>query len=179
MEDAFERLFETYHQSLFQFIFYMVRHRETAEELVQEVYIKVLQSFENFEGKSSEKTWIYSVARHVTIDYIRKQNRKKRKWFGLVGSIDEIDIRDDAPLPEEIVTKRDEIRQIYKGLQKCTVDQQQVIVLRYIEALSIYETAEILGWSESKVKTTQHRAIKSLKDILQQPRLPEVKEGQL
>ena len=155
----------------------MVRNKETAEELVQEVYIKVLQSFNTFEGKSSEKTWLFSVARHITIDWIRKQNRQKRKWLGLLGPIEKVDIRDFSPLPEEIVTKREEIRQIYKGLEKCTLDQQQVIVLRYIQSLSIQETAQILGWTESKVKTTQHRAIKSLKEFLDQPSLLAVKEG--
>ncbi|WP_078551261.1 RNA polymerase sigma factor SigX [Bacillus alkalicellulosilyticus] len=177
MESQFDYLYETYHQSLFQFIFYMVRNRETAEELVQEVYIKVLQSYESFEGNSSEKTWLYSIARHVAIDWIRMQNRQKRKWLGMFSPIEKEIIRDSAPLPDEVVTQREEIRQIYKGLQQCSVDQQQVIILRYIQSLSIAETAQILGWTDSKVKTTQHRAIKALKDIVEHPNLAEVKEG--
>ena len=177
LEDTFERLYDSYHQSLFQYIYYMVRNRETAEELVQEVYIKVLKSYDSFEGKSSEKTWLYSVARHVTIDHIRKENRQKRKWFGLVGTFEKEDIRDPDPLPEEIVTQRDEIRLIYKGLERCSMDQQQVIILRYIESLTISEVAQILGWTESKVKTTQHRAIKSLKEFVSLPNLDKVKEG--
>lgn len=177
LEDTFERLYQTYHQPLFQFIFYMVRQRETAEELVQDVYIKVLQSYQTFEGKSSEKTWLFSIARNVTVDWIRKQNRQKRKWFGILGTIEKEDIRDTAPLPEEIVTKREEIRQMYKGLEKCSIDQQQVVILRYIQALSIQETAEVLGWTESKVKTTQHRAIKTLKQMLDQSDMLKVKEG--
>ncbi|MFB4165166.1 RNA polymerase sigma factor SigX [Alteribacillus sp. JSM 102045] len=168
MQDEFERLYETYHHSLFQYLFYMVRDKEAAEELVQEVYIKVFHSFQSFEGKSSEKTWLYSIARHVGIDWIRKQNRKKRKWLGLIGPLSKEDIRDPSPLPEEIVSARDEVREIYAGMENCTPDQRQVLVLRYVESLSIKETAEILGWSESKVKTTQHRAVKKLKDILEQ-----------
>ncbi|WP_026675750.1 RNA polymerase sigma factor SigX [Alkalihalobacterium bogoriense] len=177
MESQFDYLYETYHQSLFQFIFYMVRNRETAEELVQEVYIKVLQSYEKFEGKSSEKTWLYSIARHVAIDWIRMQNRQKRKWLGLLSPIENEVVKDSAPLPEEIVTQREEIRQMYQGLQQCTIDQQQVIVLRYIQSLSITETATILGWTESKVKTTQHRAVKALKGFVEHPNLAKVKEG--
>ncbi|OLO26262.1 RNA polymerase sigma factor SigX [Alkalihalophilus pseudofirmus] len=177
MESTFDRLYETYHQSLFQYLFYMVRSRETAEELVQEVYIKVLQSYTTFEGKSSEKTWLYSIARNVAIDWIRKQNRQKRKWLGLLGPIEKVDIRDPAPLPEEIVTQSDELRLIYKGLEQCSNDQRQVIVLRYVQSLTITETAQVLGWTESKVKTTTHRAIKALKDYVGQPSLGAVKEG--
>ncbi len=155
----------------------MVRSRETAEELVQEVYIKVLQSYVSFEGKSSEKTWLYSIARNVAIDWIRKQNRQKRKWLGLLGPIEKEDIRDTAPLPEDVVTQSEELRLIYKGLEKCSADQQQVIILRYVQSLTITETAKVLGWSESKVKTTTHRAIKALKDYVGQSSLEAVKEG--
>ncbi|RSL29640.1 sigma-70 family RNA polymerase sigma factor [Salibacterium salarium] len=166
MQEEFERLYETYHHSLFQYLFYMVRDKETAEELVQEVYIKVFHSIDSFEGKSSEKTWLYSIARHVGIDWIRKQNRKKRKWLGVLGPLSKEEIRDPAPLPEEIVSAKDEAREVFAGMEHCTPDQRQVLVLRFVDSLSINEAAEILGWSESKVKTTQHRAIKKLQDVL-------------
>ncbi|OIJ14618.1 RNA polymerase sigma factor SigX [Anaerobacillus arseniciselenatis] len=177
MNHEFERLYETYHHALFQFLFYMVRNRQVAEELVQEVYIKVLNSYSSFKGDSSEKTWLYSIARHVGIDWIRSQNRKKRKFLGVFElSEKEYQIKDEDPLPEEIVEEREEMKQVYDALRKCTLDQQQVIILRYIESLSISETATILGWSGSKVKTTQHRAIKALKELLNVNEQSELKE---
>lgn len=167
MNNEFERLYETYHHSLFQFLFYMVRNRQIAEELVQEVYIKVLNSYSSFKGDSSEKTWLYSIARHVGVDWIRSQNRKKRKFLGLFElSEKENQFRDENPLPDEIIIEKEEMKEVYQMLGECSLDQQQVIILRYIESLSISETATILGWTESKVKTTQHRAIKSLKERL-------------
>ncbi|OIJ15115.1 RNA polymerase sigma factor SigX [Anaerobacillus alkalilacustris] len=167
MNNEFERLYETYHHSLFQFLFYMVRNRQIAEELVQEVYIKVFKSYSSFKGDSSEKTWLYSIARHVGVDWIRSQNRKKRKFLGLFSlSEKDYQIRDEDPLPEEIIVGQEELKEVYMMLGKCTLDQQQVIILRYIESLSITETATVLGWTESKVKTTQHRAIKVLKELL-------------
>ncbi|MDG5787963.1 RNA polymerase sigma factor SigX [Evansella sp. AB-P1] len=170
MREEFDRLYEMYHQTLFQYLFYMVRNREVAEELVQEVYIKVLHSYQSFEGKSSEKTWLYSVAKHVGIDWIRSQSRKKRKWVGkqFEWSEREFEIKDHALLPDEILVQKDELHQIYSVLKRCKEDQQQVIILRYIQALSISETADVLGWTQSKVKTTQHRAIKELKRYMNQ-----------
>jgi RNA polymerase sigma-70 factor, ECF subfamily len=169
VREEFERLYETYHHQLFQYLFYLVRSRETAEELVQEVYIKVLNSYETFEGKSSEKTWIYSVAKHVAIDWIRKQTRKKRKSEGkeYEWTEREFEVEDRSPLPEEIIVQKDEVQQVYRMLEKCSEDQQQVVLLRFVQSLSISETADILGWTESKVKTTQHRAIKTLKKLLE------------
>ncbi|MGJ9382744.1 RNA polymerase sigma factor SigX [Salipaludibacillus neizhouensis] len=170
MRSEFDRLYTAYHHQLFQYLFYMVRNREVAEDLVQEVYIKVLHSFETFEGKSSEKTWLYSVAKHVGIDWIRKQSRKKRKWEGkeYEWSEREFEIKDQSPLPEEVLLQKDEVQQVYRVLKTCTEDQQQVVLLRYVQSLSISETADILGWTESKVKTTQHRAIKTLQKNLEE-----------
>lgn len=155
----------------------MVRNRQIAEELVQEAYIKVFNSYSSFKGDSSEKTWLYSIARHVGVDWIRGQNRKKRKFLGIFElSEKEYQIRDEEPLPDEIVVGQEEMKEVYKMLGKCTLDQQQVIILRYIESLSITETASILGWTESKVKTTQHRALKALKDLLSVEEQTELKE---
>ncbi|MBU9710414.1 RNA polymerase sigma factor SigX [Evansella tamaricis] len=178
MREEFDRLYKTYHHTLFQYLFYMVRNREVAEELVQEVYIKVLHSFQSFEGKSSEKTWLYSVAKHVGIDWIRSQSRKKRKWEGkqYEWSEREFELQDHALLPEEILLQKDELQQVYRMLKRCSEDQQQVIILRYIQSLSITETADVLGWTESKVKTTQHRAIKTLQKHLENSNMIEWKE---
>jgi RNA polymerase sigma-70 factor, ECF subfamily len=169
VREEFERLYSAYHQQLFQYLFYLVRSRETAEELVQEVYIKVLHSYETFEGKSSEKTWLYSIAKHVAIDWIRRQSRKKRKFEGkeYEWSEREFEIEDKQPLPEDIITQQEEIQHVYKMMDKCTPDQKQVLLLRYVQSLSIAESADVLGWSESKVKTTQHRALKALQKHLQ------------
>ncbi|MFP3442000.1 sigma-70 family RNA polymerase sigma factor, partial [Pantoea sp. SIMBA_133] len=71
--------------------------------------------------------------------------------------------------PEEILLQKEEVQAIYKCLRECTLDQQQVLILRYIQELSINETAEILSWSVSKVKTTQHRAIKALRELVDDP----------
>ena len=69
-------------------------------------------------------------------------------------------------LPEELVTLSEEMKELLETLNTCTGDQKMVIVMRYFQDLSIAETAEILGWTEGKVKTTQHRAIKSLQKKL-------------
>ena len=69
-------------------------------------------------------------------------------------------------LPEELVTLSEEMKELLEALNTCTGDQKMVIVMRYFQDLSIAETAEILGWTEGKVKTTQHRAIKALQKKL-------------
>jgi RNA polymerase sigma-70 factor, ECF subfamily len=167
MDSVFENLYQKYHQELFRFLFYMVKNKEQAEDLVQEVYIRVLKAYDRFEGNSSEKTWLFSIARNVAIDYFRKQKGWKN-W--VLGKLDfsEVQVKDHMPLPEEISEQREEIHLVYRCLDECTIDQKMVILLRYIHELSISETAEALSWTESKVKTTQHRAIKALKKHMEE-----------
>lgn len=167
MKDIFQRLYDKYHHDLFQFLFYMVKNRELAEDLVQEVYIKVLRSYHRFEGRSSEKTWLFSIARHVAIDWFRKQKRTAQGT-----AIDEETVmhllKDKAPLPEDAVMQNEQIRLMYQCMENCTVDQKLVLVLRYIQSFSITETADVLGWTESKVKTTQHRGLKVLRALMEE-----------
>jgi RNA polymerase sigma-70 factor (ECF subfamily) len=166
MDSVFQQLYTKYHRDVFQFLFYMVKNREQAEDLVQEVYIRVLKSYHRFEGKSSEKTWLFSIARNVAIDYFRKQKGWKQRLLEKFDLTNQ-QVKDPAPLPEEFATQKEEIQQMYRCLNLCTVDQQMVIVMRYIHGLSIAETAAALKWTESKVKTTQHRALKALKNHME------------
>ncbi|ANB55605.1 RNA polymerase sigma factor sigX [Anoxybacillus sp. B7M1] len=167
MDSVFDELYEKYHHDLFQFLFYMVRDREQAEDLVQEVYIKVLNSYGRFEGRSSERTWLLSIARHVAIDFFRKQRSWRAK---IIGSFDWTvkPIQDPQALPEEVALQKEEIQLMYQCLERCTLDQRSVLVLRFIQGLSVSETAEALGWTESKVKTTQHRALKHLRQQMEE-----------
>ncbi|WP_456274186.1 RNA polymerase sigma factor SigX [Bacillus sp. AK031] len=165
MDSVFEELYSKYHQDVFQFLIYTVRSRQLAEDLVQEVYVRVLKSHKNFEGKSSEKTWLFSIAKNVAIDHYRKQ----KGWKGKI--LEKFDwsqpIKDEKDIPEEVAMQKEDVRNLYECIDKCTTDQRMVITMRYIQDLSISETAEALEWTESKVKTTQHRAIKSLKKMME------------
>ncbi|TKD68780.1 RNA polymerase sigma factor SigX [Pseudalkalibacillus hwajinpoensis] len=165
MDKIFDRLYEHYHTNLFQFIFYMVKNRAVAEELVQEVYINVLRSYQYYEERSNEKTWLLAIARNVAIDYLRTHNRRTSRWLSKFD-FNKQQTEDSTPLPDEILVQKEEVQGVYKCLKECTLDQQQVLILRYIQELSINETAEILNWSVSKVKTTQHRAIKALRELV-------------
>ncbi len=167
MDSVFDYLYQKYHQDLYRFLFYMVKNKELAEDLVQEVYIRVLKAYDRFEGNSSEKTWLFSIAKNVAIDHFRKQ-RGWKKWLFEKMDFSSTQISDQEALPEEIVQQRDEMKKIYHCLDECTMDQKMVVILRYVHELTISETAEALSWTESKVKTTQHRAIKSLRKRMEE-----------
>jgi RNA polymerase sigma-70 factor (ECF subfamily) len=166
LEETFQRIYESYHKDIFQFLFYMVKDKSQAEDLVQEVYIRVLKSYKSFEGRSSEKTWLLSIARHVAIDWFRKQQTLKQRMLGTFDW-DKQEIKDSQQLPDELTVQNENLKEIYQALDECTIDQRSVIILRFIHGYSISETAEALKFSESKVKTTQHRGLKVLRKQLE------------
>jgi len=168
-DSVFHRIYDSYHQDLFQFLIFLVQNRQVAEDLTQEVYIRVLRSYDSFQGKSSEKTWLFSIAKNVAIDHFRKQSVRKKRSF---DSFDweSIQLTSDDMRPDELLIVDYEKKQLLEQLNGCTGDQKMVIVLRFFQQLSIQETADALGWTESKVKTTQHRAIQHLKKRMSQER---------
>lgn len=167
MRAAFDSFYDKYHKDLFQYVFYLVKDRTTTEDIVQDVYIKVLRSYDQFRGESSEKTWLFSIARHTTMDFFRKQQRSKQRITDFFNRNDQVEqVRDQTALPEEVIILNEELKGIYHLLDQCSFDQKNVLILRYLQSLSIRETADILSWSESKVKTTQHRAIKKLQKLM-------------
>lgn len=164
-DSVFHRLYDQYHQDVFQFLIYLVKNRTLAEDLMHEVYIRVFRAYDRFEGKSSEKTWLFSIAKNVAIDHFRKAAVRKKH------SMDFFDwetqqLVSPERIPEEISMLNEDKIRLYQTLDTCTGDQKMVIIMRFFQDLSIAETADVLGWTEGKVKTTQHRAIKSLRDKL-------------
>ncbi len=167
MKSTFDEIYENYHQDIYRFVFYMVKDKQLCDDLVQDIYIKILQSLSTFRGESSQKTWLLSIARHVVIDYFRSQRSKRNYILDFFNWSEKGEsIQDHLPLPDEIVMKNEEISKIYHYLDKCTPDQKSVLILRFIQSLSIQETADILKFSISKVKTTQHRGLKIIRKHL-------------
>ncbi|MDV6377647.1 sigma-70 family RNA polymerase sigma factor [Sporosarcina sp. GW1-11] len=164
MDDSvFLRLYEDYNRDVFNFLIYLTRNRDIAEDLMHEVYIRVLKSYGNFEGKSSEKTWLFAIAKNVSIDYFRKQATIK-KHTNLHFDWETTELVAVDRLPEQLIELDDEKKVVLEALHSCTGDQKMVILLRFFQDLTIAETADALEWTESKVKTTQHRAIKALQE---------------
>lgn len=162
MDDSvFHRLYEQYHQDVFKFLIYLTRNRDHAEDLSHEVYVRVLRAYAGFEGKSSEKTWLFSIAKNVAIDHFRKNAVRKKHLYDKFDW-EKSELVSTGILPDEMAVMSEEMQELLKELDLCTGDQKMVIVMRYFHDLSIAETADVLGWTEGKVKTTQHRAIKAL-----------------
>ncbi|RPF52171.1 RNA polymerase sigma factor [Aquisalibacillus elongatus] len=150
--------FQNYHQDVYNFLVYYTGRRD-CEDLVQEVFIKALRGLDHFNGQSNPKTWLFSIARNVAIDESRKL---KRRGLDRTSPLEESPEPSTVKTPDDFLQEQETQQQLYQMIEKLRDSYRDVLVLRGIKDLSVYETACVLGWSESKVKTTYLRAKKAL-----------------
>ncbi|MRH41081.1 sigma-70 family RNA polymerase sigma factor [Aquibacillus halophilus] len=153
--------FHQYSHDVYDFLVYYTGTTDV-EDLVQEVFIKAGKGINSFEDKASPKTWIFSIARNVAIDEARKKKNKIRKNS---LSFDERiwNDNDNQQTPEEILLQNEQKQQLYNAINMTKQSYRDVLILRGIKGLSVKETAEVLNWKETKVRTNYHRAIKALR----------------
>lgn len=152
--------FDEFGESILTYIVMMVKDYQQAEDLTQETFIKAYRNRQQFEGKASVKTWLFSIAHNVTKDHFRKKHPLQH-YLGLTMAE-----KDWRPLPEQIVELHEQHEQLYRAIQRLKPTYRHVVILRKIKEFSTAETANILNWSESKVKMTLKRALSELKDEL-------------
>ncbi|QKY71042.1 RNA polymerase sigma factor [Lentibacillus sp. CBA3610] len=158
--DLIVQWYDQYSAPVFKYILKMIKDVQRAEDLTQDTFIKAYKYMSGETTVKYPKTFLYRIAHNLTIDYLRKQapinimedflSRKK----------------DPGPSIEKIVEIREGARELYEALSLLKTSYRQVIILRKIEDFSVQETAHILNWSESKVKSTLFRALRNLEKLL-------------
>lgn len=159
-KEEIEGWYDQHCKSVLSFILLMVKDYQLAEDLTHDTFIKAYLYYDSFKNHSSVKTWLFSIAHNLTVDYLRK--RKPNVGFKEMFLLK----KDDKPLPEEVIQIREDSCELYKALENIKDTYRMVIILRKIKGFSIEETAMILGWSESKVKSSLFRAIPALRKQL-------------
>lgn len=152
--------YDEYSVSIFKYILKLIKDAEQAEDLTQETFIKAYTYISNNKQVDYPKTFLYRIAHNLTIDYIRKH-----KPLLFVENFFSYQ-KDPGPSVESIVEIRESSQLLYDALDGLKRSYRRVIILRDIEGLSVRETADVLGWSESKVKSTLFRGKKALKKHL-------------
>ena len=158
---AFGLLYDYYQPKIYRFVILKVGHREEAEDITHQVFLSAWQNINKYKVKGFPfSSWLYRIARNQVIDHYRTRK--------VTSAIDEVQ-------PEYIISpavahmnveKDIEIDKVMKAVQGLDRNYQDVVIMRFVEDLSLRETAAALGKTEGAVKLMQHRAIKKLKTLL-------------
>lgn len=159
---AFELLVKQYEQLVFYIVSKLIKQRSDAEDISQEVFIKVYNNLRTFAFKSKLSSWIASIAYRTTLNYIR-DNKKERATQG-AENMEEFYFTTETP--EELSEKKDISTYINKLVDELPLAYKSVITLYHLNELSYQEIGEITGMPEGTVKSYLFRARKLLKDKL-------------
>ncbi|WP_159102371.1 RNA polymerase sigma factor [Caldalkalibacillus mannanilyticus] len=156
-------LYHQYCDDLYRFFIFMVGSSEVAEDLLQETFLNVYTSIRSFEGRATEKTWLFRIARNIAVDWIRK----KRSFRWIVEALTAT-IKSSEPQPLHFIELNESEAELYRALAKLSDKYRTVIYLRKIKEFSIAETAAIMQCTEGRVKTDLYRGLQKLKDLLEE-----------
>ena len=179
--ECYEALYNRYAQPIYRFIYSMVHQKEAAEDLVQEVFFKLYRSAHSYEGMSKFSTWLYQIAKNLTLNHLRDEKRTREQSVSLSdfvssskGAIEiermlkDEQLRPDEAADQEAMTEeRLKLIKIVKdNLARLSDRDRQLITLCAINEISQKEAAEILNCSVLSVKVGLYRARKRLAQLI-------------
>ncbi len=170
-EHAFTCLVKAYQDKVYSMAFYMTKNRQDAEDVTQEVFLKVWRSLDTYREEASPGVWIMQIAKNACFDYLRGRKRAETEPLYEVYDGEQV----ERPLADEDVQSnpaaaavQDERRQaVARAIMQLPPEHREVLVLRYIDGLSYEQMAKVLKERQGTVKSRLWRAKKSLKNILE------------
>lgn len=157
-KNRFAEVVEQHKNLVYSILLRMTDDHDEANDLAQEVFIKVFRQLKQFKGKSKLSTWIYKIAYFHGLSYLRKRKR----WF---TDANNVEIQASDNINEEIAL--DELKgHVSECIRSLKPLERTAITLFYLEEMQVKEVAEIMNITESYVKVTVHRAKQSLKEMI-------------
>ena len=168
-EAAFRQLVDLYENKVYNTVIGFLRSDEYADDVAQEVFITVYESIGGFRKESSLATWIYRIAVTKSLEFIRKQKRKKR--FGIFYSLFGDDV---APKfekvsydhPGMVLESKETSEALFKALDKLPESQRTAFTLHKIEGMSYEETSQVMNTTISSIESLIYRATINLRKYL-------------
>jgi len=166
---AMEELFNTYFDRLYSLVFHEVgRDQAVAEDITQEIFLNALTSIGKFRGQSKLYTWLCGIAHHKIADFYRRQERERkyRKQASNTGAIEPEQIADTGRTIPGMTESEETRHTVEQALLSLSLDYRQVLILKYVEEMSVLEISQIMHRSPKSVEGLLARARKALRAYL-------------
>lgn len=159
---AFQALYERHSRAVFTFLLRLLGDRRTAEDLVQETFLRVFTSGETYRPTAAFRTWLFRIARNLTIDRFRRRSESAEVDAG--GTL--ASQRDSGPSALELAEARQLGERLEAAIARLPVAQREVLLLSRFAGLSHEEVAQVTGSSPGAVRVALHRALGRLRTLL-------------
>ena len=159
--DAFGEIYDEYAEKIYRFIFFKVSSEQEAEDLSSEVFLKAWNYLIGEKPVKSIGALLYTIARNRVIDYYRQRKAE----IEITEDMAKI-MPDDGSIAE--LEKKADLGRVYKALGKLKDEYREIVVMRYLDDLSVSEISSIIQKTQNNVRVLLHRSISTLKDILEE-----------
>jgi len=170
--ESFGPLVQKYQQRVFSLVYHLVRRRDEAEDLAQEIFIKAFRAIRTYNFQSSFVTWLSRIATNHCYDYLRHERASRVSFYWQMGEDSQREFENNAESqPEEALDHEEQTvlkDLVDKLLQRAPENDRKILVLKELEDYSVEEIAEILSLKPTTVKVRLHRARKRMLEDLRQ-----------
>jgi RNA polymerase sigma-70 factor, ECF subfamily len=160
--EAFGLLFDHYNGAVYRFLYYRTRSQTLAEDLTSETFFRALRSMTGFKWQGKDfGAWLMTIARNLATDHFKAGRTR------LEMTTEDMGLHDDAadgPENEVLAGLTNEL--LFEALAKLPAEQRDCVVMRFLQSMSIAETAAVLGRSEGAVKQLQLRGVRNLAKLM-------------
>lgn len=172
-DSAFEYLVQKYRRPMVGFMYRMAHNSAVAEDLAQEVFMRVYRSREKYEASAKFTTWLYRIATNLAVNYARDTRHERAEN---VVSIDEpdddtgltVDVPDTSLSAEEAIVRRERMAAIRERVQALPERQRMAVVMHKYQQMDYKQISQVLKLSESATKSLLFRAYETLREQLKQ-----------
>jgi RNA polymerase sigma-70 factor (ECF subfamily) len=170
-ESGFNYLVEKYHRAMVHFLFRMVRSQAVAEELAQEVFLRVYRSRESYRAEAKFTTWLYRIATNLAVNHARDTRHERSAQNVYLDVPDEEtgttpEVADDEPTVEQRMLRDERMAAIRKHVMALPERQRMAVLMHKYQELDYRQIGEVLKLSESATKSLLFRAYQTLRDTL-------------
>ncbi|WP_184575360.1 ECF subfamily RNA polymerase sigma factor, BldN family [Streptomyces zagrosensis] len=160
--EAFGRLYDQYSDTVYRYIYYRVGGRATAEDLTSETFLRALRRIGTFTWQGRDfGAWLVTIARNLVADHFKSSRFRLEVTTGEM-----LDANEVARSPEDSVLESLSNAALLQAVRRLNPQQQECVTLRFLQGLSVAETARVMGKNEGAIKTLQYRAVRTLARLL-------------
>lgn len=168
---AFNYLIERYRRAMISFMYRMVHNAAIAEELAQEVFLRIYRSRASYSADAKFTTWLYRIATNLAVNYARDNKNERPEVKASLDESDEetglsIDVADDRPNIEQDLLRKERLQAIRKNVEALPERQRMAVIMHKYQEMDYRQIAEALHLSESATKSLLFRAYESLRQSL-------------
>jgi len=172
-EDGFNYLVGKYHRAMIHFLFRMVRNQAVAEELAQEVFLRVYRSRESYRAEAKFTTWLYRIATNLAVNHARDTKHERSAQTVYLDAPDEEsgttpDVADDEPSVEQRLMRDERMGAIRKHVMALPERQRMAVLMHKYQGMDYRQIGDVLKLSESATKSLLFRAYQTLRDKLKE-----------